>query len=80
MTTDEKLKQAIDELGKITSNETNRYAYLHQEKQLRDYINDVLSNREEGVKITAKRFKEKNIDYSIISQCTDLTYEQIDAL
>ena len=87
-TTDEKIQLAIDELEKISRDETNRYAYYHREKQLRDYINDIVCNRKEEREITqietlnnaAKKLKEKNADYELISYTTGLTYEQIDAL
>ena len=87
-TTNDKIQQAIDELEKISRDDSTRYAYYHREKQLRDYINDIVCNRKEEREITqietlnnaAKKLKEKNADYELISNATGLTYQQIDAL
>ena len=95
-TTNPIINDAVEHLHVISESPDTRYAYRTEQKRIRDYLSDMDSSRREGeaegrakgeaegrAKIKAeiaKNMKNKKIDYLIISECSGLSLEEIEAL
>ena len=77
---DEEIKEAIDTLEEISSDERSRRLAELREKYIYDREAELETAEEKGIKKVAKKLKNEKISIEIIEKTTGLTKEQIEEL
>ena len=83
-TKNQTIKNAIDQLHDISQNQDTRWAYMLEQRKIKDYESDMYDNfemgLEKGIDKVAKKMKNDNVDYVLISKYSGLSIEEIEAL